>query len=273
MQASLRDLSLARHDSQSFVICQRTLHKCHELIFGDLPQHTPSPYSSSNLPFQARFTRLKIKANAEPTLVGLGIVLTGAPGMPKLVEIMGEVAIEQGRADTDGQDIRNLRIHDDDIARDASVVINDDSADDDESTSGEPSPDNDASATTGKTITISQPSLLDNSAKKLMKAGLLSRRSTISASRTAPALPLHLQGLHRSKLSYDPLSQSDTKLNSHPTTPSQSSPSISSFHSPMRTSTFSAAESLLQKYDLSSQSHLLRSHYCRSEVRFCILNP
>jgi hypothetical protein len=96
-----------------------------------------------------------------------------------------------------------------------------------------------------------------------IKAKLLERRSTISAAQTTPVLPLPLQ---RSSLSHDPLDQQDLLPKSRPTTPFQSSPMIPFSRTPVRPNTFNAEEYLQQKYDLQSQAHLLRSHYCRHEV-------
>ena len=264
MQASLRDLSLARHDSQSFVICQRTLHRCHEIIFGELPPPTPSPYSTLNLPRLSHLPRMKIRSNIEPTVIGLGVVIAGTPGMPELVAIMGEVAIEQGRADDDMEAIKSLQIQNDQVAPGALVAASKDSFEGDECDLDESTSDIDASATTDNIATSSQPSIAESHRHIVVKTSSATRGSTVVAARTTPALPLHLQAARKSRQSYDPLGQFDAKSSSRPTTPFQSSPSVSSFNSPIRSST---AEVLLQKYDLLSQTQLLRSHYCRSEVR------
>ena len=261
MQASLRDLSL-RHDSPSFVICQRTLHKCHELIFGDLPQASPFPYSTLTLPFQSRLLRMKVKANVGPALVGLGIVLASSPGMPKLAEVMGEVAIEQGRVD-EGVKFKSLQLQEDEVAHGIITPSSEESLEDDDSSSGDASPNEDIPA---EFASRSQPTLAEKGGHRAIKSELLVRRGTIDAARTTPALPLHLQGIHRSRLSCDPLGQSESRSISRPATPSQSTPSISSLNSPVRTSTLPHSELLLQKYDFAAQSHLLRGHYCRSEV-------
>ena len=104
MQASLNDLS-TRRDSQSFVICQRVLHKCHEIIFGDQLLPLSSPYSGLLPP---TYRRPKIKHHAEPVFVGLGVLLAGSPAMPQLAQLIGPVAIEQGRADEEGDESTGL---------------------------------------------------------------------------------------------------------------------------------------------------------------------
>ncbi|KAF8350695.1 kinase-like protein [Amanita rubescens] len=220
MQASLKDLSTSRYDSHSFIICQRVLHKCHEIIFGDLPSSAVSPYST-------------IKPHPEPALIGLGMVLAGAPGMPVLTEIMGEVAIEQGRIDEDGNNLRSLE-QDDEVAG----------------------------------ALISEPEANEETREgDDQDTGTVIRRRTISAAQTVPALPLHLRLVRKSRASEDPLGQSDSEQVS---TLFQSSPSIAT-RMPLRSAAISQADSLLEKYDLASQMQLLRSHYCRSEVQF-ILN-
>ena len=47
MQAALKDLSLSRHDSEPFLICQRLLNQCHEIIFGDIVLSN-APYGALN---------------------------------------------------------------------------------------------------------------------------------------------------------------------------------------------------------------------------------
>lgn len=250
MQASLKDLSTGRYDSRSFIICQRVLHKCHEIIFGDLPSPTASPYSALDLPFNARLTRKKIRPHVEPALVGLGMVLAGVPGMPVLTEIMGEVAIEQGRTDDDGNDLRSLE-QDDEVAgapisEPEANEETQDKDDQDSSTSKEDIPEFISTMSAGKG-----------------EVGAVTRRRTISAAQTVPALPLHLRLIRKSRASEDPLGQSDSEQAS---TAFQSSPSIATRKPPRSTST-SRADSLLEKFDFASQMQLLRGHYCRSEVR------
>ncbi|KAF9053703.1 kinase-like protein [Hymenopellis radicata] len=253
MQATLRDLSSTQHDSQSFMICQRILLRCHEIIFGDLPPPATGPYSSISLPFQSRFSRKKIKAHTQPVLVGIGLVLAGTPVLPRLTEIMGQVAIEQGRIDDDGTDQRSIDRHDHDSAPSNSPSISttsvaaeeDDQDEVDLEEPDSPSPDQHS----------------DNPRAKL------SRRRTIGASQTAPTLPLHLRSLRKSRLSIDPLGQFDSE---QIVSPYQSTPSVSTSRQPLRSASTNIADALLETYDIPAQSHLLRSHYCRSEVQFLL---
>jgi phosphatidylinositol 4-kinase len=274
MQAALQDLAPTRHNTQSFVICQRVLHKCHEIIFGDLPPPATLPYASLNLPFQSRFTRKKVRPHVEPALVGLGMVLAGVPGMPTLTEVMGEVAVEQGRAQDEGQEAPRLANQDDDVVRGVANVPDGDATeeddDDDDDDSEEERPGDDL-----MNVSQEQPivqhlrvmSELNTSGHRKFKEDPNSRRQTIGAAKTSPALPLHMRTVPMSRLSYDPLGQSDPPLPVRSASPYQSTPSISSSpKQPHHSSTLSAADLLLQKYDLQSQGHLLRSQYCRSEV-------
>ncbi|TFK42568.1 kinase-like domain-containing protein [Crucibulum laeve] len=256
MQAALHDLSSTRRDSSSFVICQRVLHKCHEIIFGDLPPPAPSPYGSLNLSFQGRNLRRKVKHHAEPAIVGIGVMLAGAPGMPKLTEVTGEIAVEQGRAEEEGDSFRSWEMHDDDLALGNGAVIRgatdvgEDEVDEVESpnTEEESSP-----------AFISQPSQNSN--------GLLERRRTIGAAQTVPALPLHLRTIRRSRASEDPLGQLDLEDSE---APSRSSPSLSNARTPLRSAAFNPADALLERYDSQTQGQLLRNHYCLSEVKFLL---
>ncbi len=249
MQATLRDLSATQHDSQSFMICQRILLRCHEIIFGDLPPPATGPYSSISLPFQSRFSRKKIKVHTQPVLVGIGLVLAGTPVLPRLTEIMGQVAIEQGRIDDDGTDQRSIDRHDDDSAPSISPSI---------STTSVAAEEDDQDEVDVEEPDYSSPDQLsDNPRAKL------SRRRTIGASQTAPTLPLHLKSLRKSRLSIDPLGQFDSE---QIVSPYQSTPSVSTSRPPLRSASTNIADALLETYDIAAQSHLLRSHYCRSEV-------
>lgn len=255
MQAALKDLD-ARHDSQSFMICQRVLLKCHEIIFGDLPPPISGPYSSLNLPFRSRFARRKIKHHSEPAMVGIGVVLAGVPGMPQLTEIMGEVAVEQGRIPEAGAEVRNFESqdHDFDFGLNSSISTShtDDEGDDDSDT---PSPPYDQ--------LHSDPRSVPNLTLPGSNTSTISRQRRNEAAQTAPALPLHLRGMRRSRISDDPLGQLDSEPIS---SPYQSSPSISSSRPPLRSASTNVVDVLLATYDSTSQMHLLRSHFCRSEV-------
>jgi hypothetical protein len=250
MQASLQDFS-ATPTSPSFLVCQRTLHRCHEIIFAELPPPPSGPYSGLPLSYHSPFARRRVKPRVEPALVGIGLVLAGVPAMPALTEVMGEVALQQGRADDDEVNL-NLRSVEagDDLARD--TPANADSGEDDDNPSDEKL-DNE---NTGESA--------NDTEKRTPTRSIPRRRCTIVAAQTSPAL-VHLRDVHRSRLSEDPLDQQDSPLG-RVSSPYQSSPSISSSPSPLKHNVIATADALLQRYDIQSQSHLLRSHYCRSEV-------
>ncbi|KAI0328586.1 kinase-like protein [Cubamyces sp. BRFM 1775] len=260
MQAYLKDLAQPRSNPVSFLICQRMLHECHEIIFGDLTGQSSNPYSSLSLPAQLRPFRRKVRPHMEPALVGIGMVLAGAPGMPQLTGIMGPVAIEQGRVDEHGQDIKSIERNDEEgIVRTVSIQSTSDSIGDDEESVDSPDPN-----------IQEHPEANDPPRKPTTMAGRTSRRQTIAA-QTSPALPLHLRDIRKSRMSEDPFGQDDTPSvqSTASASPFQSTPSFPSRH-PYRPNSLPTADLLLQKYDFAAQMHLLRSHYCSSEVQFIL---
>lgn len=246
MQASLNDFS-TRRDSQSFVICQRVLHKCHEIIFGDQLLPPSSPYSGLVIPYTSR---PKINHHAEPVFVGLGVLLAGSLAMPQLTQLIGPVAIEQGRAHEEGDDSRSWGSGTYTGPYSASAppaAAEDDTGDTDSLEEVEdPLPQK-------ANLTISNP----------QQVVPLARRRTFGA-QTLPALPLHLQNLRNPRLSMDPLGQLSPDENMMPY---QSSPSLVSAHTQSRVAAINRADSLLEKYNAQRQVQLLRGHYYSSEVR------
>lgn len=240
MQASLKDLA-ANPTSQSFQVCQRVLTQCHEIIFGDLPTPVSTPYSTLRVPFQSRFARKKVKPVVHPALIGLAMVLAGAPGLPQLTPVMGHVAIEQGRVVEEGPGISGLER---DLSEESVTLSSPADDDNDEEEDVQPPSDGPQNAELA----------LDSDPPKP------SRRTTIGPSQTTPALPVHL--VMKPRLSYDPFGQEDPQPANNP---SHSTPSL--LTRKHRSNAPSQAETLLQRYDQQSQMHLLRSHFCRSEVR------
>ncbi|PCH38077.1 hypothetical protein WOLCODRAFT_142388 [Wolfiporia cocos MD-104 SS10] len=259
MQAYLKDLAPPHNNPQSFLICQRVLHECHELIFGDIPPQSTAPYSSIQLPTRLGPIRRKIRPHVQPVLVGIGMVWAGVPGMPQLREIMGEVAVEQGRIDGEGQEIKSLERADDDIARGVHVDQSEEQPDEKDDLDDS---DNDNATDTAAGIDVAAPNL---ASRQLSKA---SRRQTIAA-QTSPALPMHLRGVRRYRLSEDPFGQQDASTTMTVATPFQSTPAFSVARHRSKTASIHAAD-LIQKYDFPSQIHLIRSHFCRSEIKFLL---
>ena len=88
LQSSLSDL-FAKPTSETFTICHRIYNRVQSIIFTDPP--IPSSSTSFLSP------RAKEKVNVpHASFVGIGI-LAAAIGMPKLAEVCGPVAVEQGR--------------------------------------------------------------------------------------------------------------------------------------------------------------------------------
>ncbi|KAG6900884.1 hypothetical protein C0993_010002 [Termitomyces sp. T159_Od127] len=257
MQAALHDVSIRGPHSPSFAICQRVLHTCHEIIFSDLPPPTTGPYGGLTLQIHSRFGRRKVKHHPEPAMVGMGLVLAGAPGWPRLTKVMGEVAVEQGRADENTHDYKSIESQEDDIVLglrlsqrySRQVAVEEDEDNDD-------NPESDDTDTTS-TVQLGDPP----------KPAAIVGRRLIGPAQTVPALPLHLHDIQRSPASEDPLGQNDMD---HVAPPYLSTPSISSTRPTPRTATLNRADALLGAYDTESQSQLLRSHYCRSEVQFIL---
>jgi len=241
MQASLNDVS-SRRDSRSFAVCQRTLLKCHEIIFGDQLLPTTSPYAGSKLPAWNR--RKKINHHIEPVVAGIGIMLAGAPGLPRLTAVTGEVAIEQGRAE-EGNGGRPWERQ----PEDAPVRISTEHSDDDADTDEVESPES---------LGDKEEVLPAQSSTRIIK------KPKPAGAQTLPALPLHFQReLRKPTISDDPLGQADFDAPS----PSHSSPSLASPRTPIRAIYMTRADSLLERYDTQSQIQLLRGHYYLSEVR------
>ncbi|KAI0797903.1 kinase-like protein [Abortiporus biennis] len=260
MQSSLKDLSLSRHDSESFLICQRMLQQCHEIIFGDI--RSTSPYSTLKLSSIPGIHRRKVKPHIQPAVVGIGMVLAGTPVMPLLTAIMGEVAIEQGRLDDQHEDVRSLD-HADEVIRspvesEEEIVDIDQEQDIDEET---PKPDSNPRIETAYEAFTRENAFDDTS-----RPDGPSRRRTIGA-QTTPALPLHMKDRRKPRLSEDPFGQYDPPLPLPLPTPSQSTPTFS--RHPLKTASLHVND-LLQKYDTPTQMHMLRSHFCRSEVQFIL---
>lgn len=269
MQAHLKDLAVSRYNSESFHICQRILNQCHEMIYGDLPA-SGTPYSSFNLPTLPGFIRKKVRPNVQPALVGMGMILAGAPAMPALTDVMGEVAIEQGRLDDQGEDLRSLD-NPDGVVRTKSdrSATTQEEKDEDELTD----PEEDGRKATQEYEGAAEGQAPLTAARlrgQPRKGGALSRRQTIAA-QTSPALPLHLKDPRKSRLSEDPFGQNDLPSSStHSPSPFQSTPTFSQSKHIRRGNSLTSADLLLQKYDIEAQKFLLRTHFCRSEIQFLL---
>lgn len=258
MQASLRDFSSTNHNPESRLICQRTLLMCHELIFGEIPPPAASAYPGLSRQFLPQFLRKKVKPRLYPAIIGVSMVFAGSPGLPALSSVMGEVAVEQGRIDRQGRDVRSLERYEDDLARGKAVSSYERVIEDDEVL------DSPLELDDAKDAEVSEHSPKP-SAGVNPENGTAGRqlRKVNLAVRTSPDLTFPRKEDRLPRFSDDPLGQLD------PITPPGVTRSVPSFSAGKRShqpSYSNASEALLKKYDFGSQIHLLRCHFCRSEV-------
>jgi hypothetical protein len=269
MQATLNDLAYNQvrrgaSKSESFTICQRVILKCHDIIYGDLPQPSAAPYSGLQVKPRSRFGRKRVKPYAIPALVGMGVILAGAPGMPALTPIIGQVAIEQGRREEEHQLSGVVRDTQEAETRGSLSSRTDSPIQDDDDDTGSDTP-----APGPSTVPVSKlPRKLSNFTQST------SSIQTIAAARTSPSLATRAP-----RLSDDPFGQHDpptpptAKSSLPPTQFFQSTPSIGLRSGLVRAHSLghdNTQEMILQQYDVFSQSQLLRSHYCRGEVQFLL---
>jgi hypothetical protein len=264
MQAALHDLSSRRvvassDPSSPFAVCQRVLRACHELVFGDPPQRPAGPYgsasalaSSSNPVLSFLRRRRRVKTQVVPALVGIGLVLGGTPALPTLTAVAGEMALEQGRIDDEGNDLRSLQQEDTIAGTSTSSIVD---------------PEEEVDSPIPMDNGESSPSTPDSS---IVPSSSL---PSFNPSRTSPSLPLHILKFPRSRASIDPLGQMDavTSMSASAAGPSHSSPSLpASALNRHRPSPAHSVDATLHRYDLPAQADLLRAHYCRSELRFLL---
>ncbi|CEL51583.1 phosphatidylinositol 4-kinase [Rhizoctonia solani AG-1 IB] len=267
MQATLNDLSQAQSrrgttKSESFAICQRVIHKCHDIVYGDPPEPTGGPYSGLPVHPRSRFGHKRIKPHAIPALVGMGTMLAGAPGMPALTPVSGQIAIEQGRREEPHQlsgVVRDLQEGEARVSTSSHTgsIVNDD---DD---TGYDSP--------GSGPSIPAPKHKPSNLSIFTQSASSIQTVTAQAARTSPSLTTRPP-----RMSDDPFGQLDP-----PTPPSKqstlppvhSTPSIGLRPGLNRASSlnhYAHQESMLNQYDPFTQSQLLRGHYCRGEVQFLL---
>ena len=305
MQAALHDLTPTRETNpRPFLICQRVLHRCHEIIFGDPPEPSRSPYrslphsppnSSAALiasktmrsllgvgsPDEAVRLPVRINPHAAPSLVGMGVIIS-AMGMPGLKDSAGEWAVLQGRRTWDEGGETRARVEAEqgggadaprrETNRKLVQQLGSNSSDEDDIPRDGPR----SAPIRGHSSPYPHPaSTLPN----------LSPRSSIAepgVSGQTPNSP-SLKG-------EDPFSQSavsagsntpPTYLSAYPRhNPSSSVPELATSSQGHQASALrrlnpqdrtANPDMLLAAYSLDAQRQLLRSHYCRSEVRFLLL--
>ncbi|XAO25918.1 hypothetical protein I312_104751 [Cryptococcus bacillisporus CA1280] len=329
MQAALRDLIPTRQtDPVPFAICQRVLHRCHAIIFGDPPEPSRSPYRSlPQSPSTSALGKLssisagpsgiqidqgqregqglgqgRVNPHATAALVGMGVMLAGTPGMPALVPFVGEWALTQGRRPmndlTSGRDRAEVDtgggadVRPEKVERRRKENENDREEEKEDSDSEEEdgrAPNNGntqeqgyksnvkfAKSTVNLTITgpaqtapnlysppRSPPALTPFSAIDMLDEKEREKEKNGGISRRKGSDPF---GQLFSERSPTPSKSAHQPFHSVPSLPRSSS--YNPYHYPGGPPT---ADAILATYSLSAQRQLLRSHYCRSEVRFLLL--
>ena len=295
MQSALRDLAPSRKTNPGpFLICQRILSRCHEIIFGDTPDPSHSPYgsfvtsrSSSSKPKKGRQPKsLRVNAHAGAALIGMGVMMA-SPGMSELSDLVGGWAVRQGRRPLDddegrarvevdkagGSDVRHLE------GQNGSNVGKHAGEDDIDSAEEEyqsqppttTSPREYQQSATSPTLSVPTPQRM-------------ARASTTVPNLYSPPTSLQVSSPNLSRSTTpqpkgtDPFSQlsSSPASASHPSTPSRhqpyhSVPELAHSNGRAHTDRAPAPETLLSAYSIDTQRQLLRSHYCRSEIRFLLL--
>nr|XP_019045014.1 Atypical/PI4K protein kinase [Kwoniella bestiolae CBS 10118]OCF23944.1 Atypical/PI4K protein kinase [Kwoniella bestiolae CBS 10118] len=329
MQAALRDLTPSRiTNPRPFMICQRILHKCHEIIFGDPPEPSRSPYrslpqspsmspssSSRGLALTASSANsaggigksstsgaaVRVNNHIPPALVGMGVILASTPGMGGLVELAGDWAITQGRRPRDDIGVnasgRSMVQVDQSGGADLSSPnrwnkrSNTNGAEEEEGNSEEDEDTNQtqAASTIKRSLSPLPHSQHPQSMIHLQNSHSSTTPNLSSSSRSPSPNPLAAKG--RPRKGSDPFGQlpqpqtisGPSKPLSHTHTPPKSThqPFYSVPELPVSRSANSnrlypldrppPPEAILATYSVDAQRQLLRSHYCRSEVRFLLL--
>jgi hypothetical protein len=319
MQAALCDLAPTRlTNPESFLVCQRILLRCHDIIFGDPPQPTRSlsPYGSrsasagavlsksiSSLRTFLNGDKKLVPGHAGAALVGMGVVLGSTTGMPALAGCVGKVAVEQGRMEIEGQEISRGKV---DIEEEkgsdgldggrGSVVPSlqveqDDGAETPERTdtpshTSSSDEDDQDGLWTGRSNV--KGFVVDSPERDEPSGSRRPNHLTRDPSATSPSLTIAPHLLRQN--TQDPLDQFPSRhaqavpsrlSPNKPLIPSRSVPSFSAHleanTDPSRSrksqdsrSDLRTPQGLLELYSPADQTRLLRSHYCRSEVRFLI---
>lgn len=180
--------------------------------------------------------------------------MAGSMAHPTLANIMVPVAIEQGRADLQGSDLRSLQRNDEDVVHSASMSSVSSGKD-----AGEGS-ESDEEAATPASPALESP--LEANGRKHSPRRKLPLHGAAS---TSPSLPMLLKKRRKPRFSDDPLGQLDQ--DEVPKAATYSSPALSSARQARTSSSLNEQEALLAKYAPQAQRELLRKHFCRSEVR------
>lgn len=328
MQGALRDLTPMRvQHPRPFAICQRVLHRCHEIIFGDPPEPSRSPYrslphspaasTSALMSLSTGMTSaiksaaasvvpklaVKINPHVPPALVGMGVMLAGAPGMPGLRDLTGEWAITQGRRPRDedkegrarvevekggGADIRPV-VRQSPSAAAKKSEDDTDGSDEDGATLSQPSQAVPSSLSRNRPSSRPVPNALASSSSGLHPSSTVPNLATpqsftdVRTARSLVPTPAHEPIDPFSQAPEAPLVKRPNGVQKHPhhhhhhhhhqqphysSVPDLITPGSRKSHMSDRSL---PPEVLLSAYSSDAQRQLLRSHYCRSEIRFLLL--
>ncbi|ORX34569.1 kinase-like domain-containing protein [Kockovaella imperatae] len=273
MQAALRDLTPTRNTNpRPFLICQRVLHRCHQIIFGDTPEPSKSPYRSLPQSPTASVTGLipttpidgdkvhspptKVKPHVQAAMVGMSVMLAATPAMPALADLAGQWAVIQGRRVVDDRKESRDRVELDRSEGADGVPKRDVSrqtSEDDVQSEDESRP----SMTVQSTAHLSPPIASPPSVSSPQFVDI-----TNSPSLSTP----------RQK-GEDPFGQEPVPTTDY--SPFYSVPEFSAQKANPAVRRLQpnppTAELILASYSQDAQRQLLRSHYCRSEIRFLLL--
>lgn len=268
MQAHLKDLAMRNKDSKSFVICQRILHRCHEIIFEDSPGLVCGPYSGMKVRSRKFMQRNRIKCHFQPAIIGMGCVLAGAPGLPSLTRIVGPVALEQGRVDDTVGNLRSVEPQNDDVPAPSPSRITVEQADEDANEDDKDEKENRDQATDEAHAAAvegqaREPNGEDRTGDLRFRALTQSQKLRLAV-QTTPTLSALKDGLRHSADIDDPFGQLDAPSGN--TLPYQSTPAVSISKRSQHSGSADLVDSLIQEYDVDAQRHLLQSHYCHCEV-------
>lgn len=294
MQAALRDLTPSRVlNPRPFLICQRVLHRCHEIIFGDPAEPSRSPYrslphspppssallDSTSQPFRmtsspdtAVKSPTRVNPHVPPSLVGMGTILA-ATAMPGVSDLAGQWAVIQGRKCWDEDTETRNRVEVDktggaDVPRQRPGHARQQS-----STSGGEEEERPRRPLRSAPVHASMPHHPSATAPNLGSTPPFTPE--LSPRITTPQASPHVKG-------EDPFSQHPIgRTGTPPAGPSRHSPfsSVPEFSSNNGRSAMrrlqmertTPPENLLAAYSPDAQRQLLRSHYCKSQVRFLLL--
>lgn len=204
--------------------------------------------------------RKRVKPHMQPAIIGMALIIAGAPGLPLLTKVAGEMSVEQGKAADDESNLRSLEPQGDigfvPSPASATEANEDEDRDDDEQANGATRPRDDPDKIDGR--------VMERESDRLLYRVLSQSQKMQEAAQTTPVLS-STDSPRISASADDPFGQLDESPTS--SQPFQSSPAISNSRKLRRSGSTSLVDAIMQSYDTPTQRHLLQGHYCRSEVR------